>query len=143
MGAKRRSSSIVASVRFPPFGSSSSPRTLPTDTPATRTSASIASWVASGNATLMRYFWAWSGIAPPNDRHRNSSSPKHDSANPTITSSRPKVGACFCIRASRRAERGIAEDGGQVQAGAEEGVLGGDVLQRLAPPADQQRPVPS
>jgi hypothetical protein len=50
-GANLGSSSIVASVRFP-FGSSSLPRTLPTRTPATRTSASRPSCVASGKAIL-------------------------------------------------------------------------------------------
>ena len=52
-GANSRSSSIVASVRLRPWSASSS-LILPTDTPAIRTSASVASVVASGNATCTR-----------------------------------------------------------------------------------------
>ncbi len=33
----------------------------------------------------------------PNASQRNSSRPKHDSANSTIVAIRPRVGACFCI----------------------------------------------
>jgi len=46
--------SIVASVRLRCFGSRSLARTLPTFTPATRTSASRPSCAASGNATFNR-----------------------------------------------------------------------------------------
>src|SRR3954468_7996718 len=36
-------------------------------------------------------------MEPPNDSHRYSSSPKHDSPKPAMTSIRAGVGACFCI----------------------------------------------
>ena len=52
-GANSRSSSIVATVRLR-SPSTSSLRTLPTETPAIRTSASVASVVASGKATFTR-----------------------------------------------------------------------------------------
>ena len=53
IGAKRESSSISASVVRPP-GPSSVALTLPTFTPAIRTSASLASRVASGKFALKR-----------------------------------------------------------------------------------------
>jgi len=57
----------------------------------------LASCVVSVNGTLKRQPLGDSGIEPPNASHRNSSSPKHDSANATITNTRPNVGACFCM----------------------------------------------
>src|SRR5436190_19275248 len=71
--------------------------TLPTDTPEMRTSASLASCVASPNDVWKRYPFGESGIGPPKASHRNSSRPKHERAKPTITSIRPRVGACFCM----------------------------------------------
>ena len=87
----------MASVRLDDL-STSSLRTLPTETPAIRTSASVASVAASGNATCTRYPCGLSGIGPPNDSHRNSSSPKHDSANTTIVTIRSSEGAALFIR---------------------------------------------
>jgi hypothetical protein len=53
IGANRSSISISATVRSPPL-SSSFDFTLPTLTPAIRTSASVASVDASGKAALIR-----------------------------------------------------------------------------------------
>ena len=74
---------IVASVRLP-RGSSCVLTTVPTDTPATRTSDCGASCCAFGNATSNRYPCGLNGIVPPNESHRNSNRPAHESANSTI-----------------------------------------------------------
>ena len=95
-GAYLRSSSIVASVRLP-CGSSDLSITLPTLTPAIRTSACVASWPALGNAILTRYPCGLNGIVPPNESHRNSSSPTHESANRTIVSTRVTEGVPVSI----------------------------------------------
>src|SRR5947207_12846015 len=62
-----------------------------------RTSASWASWVASGKFTLKSYLFGLSGTAPPKESHRNSRMPKQDSAKATITTIRPRLGACLII----------------------------------------------
>src|SRR3954469_2945256 len=89
---------MVATVRLGCAGSIVLSRTLPTLTPATRTSASRPTCVASGKATLTWQPLGLSGIGPPKLSHRKSSSPKHDSAKSTIVAIRPSEGACFCIQ---------------------------------------------
>ena len=88
--------SRVVTVERPPRASWMSV-TLPTETPEIRTSACLDSCVASLNCASKRQPRGLSGIEPPKASHRNSSSPKHDSANATMTNNRPRVGACFCI----------------------------------------------
>src|SRR3954452_5984290 len=91
-GAYFGSISITATER-PVDLSGSIDLTLPTGTPEIRTSASLASWVASAKDTWKRYPFGLSGIGPPNASHRNSSRPKHDSAKITIAAMRPNEGA--------------------------------------------------
>ena len=73
-------------------------RTLPTFTPEIRTSASCASWVASGKATFTRYPSGWSGTEPPKESQRKIRIPKQDSAKATMVRMRPTLGACLIIR---------------------------------------------
>src|SRR3954452_1737848 len=56
-------------------------------------------------------------MGPPNASHRNSSRPKHESAKPTMISSRPRVGACFCMRYLRPAFAAVAVVPGGVEPG--------------------------
>src|SRR3954467_13619164 len=79
--------SRITRVRLPPL-SRSLRRTLPTDTPAIRTSAASASVAASGKLTRSSYLFAFSGTAPPNDIHRNSSSTKQPRAKMIIVGMR-------------------------------------------------------
>ena len=83
-------------VRLAPL-SSSFERTLPTVTPAIRTSAASARVVASGKWIFSWYSFGLSGTEPPNEIHRNVSRPKQDSAKMTMAPIRPMLGPSFCI----------------------------------------------
>ncbi len=96
IGANFGSIFRITFVRLPAL-SSRFERTLPTVTPAIRTSAASASVVASGKLTVSWYSFGLSGTEPPNEIHRNVSSPKHDSAKITIAAIRPRLGPSFCI----------------------------------------------
>src|SRR3954452_8635376 len=109
-GAYFGSISITATER-PVDLSGSIDLTLPTGTPEIRTSASLASWVASAKDTWKRYPFGLSGIGPPKASHRNSSRPKHDSAKITIAAMRPSEGALLTTAGPRFLARARAQAG--------------------------------
>ena len=103
-GAYWLSISIVA-FSSPVCLSSPTETTLPTLTPEIRTSDSAASCTACSNSTSNRYPLAASGIEPPNDVHRNTSSPTQLSTNSTIARILDAPGACSCITDLPRRDR--------------------------------------
>src|SRR3954454_22764341 len=134
---------MKAIVRLP-FGSSSFLMTLPTDTPAMRTSACSASCVASGKAARSREPFGESGIEPPNESHRNRSSAKQDSVKPTMTATRPGLGVALFMVGSARgvpAERLARQDRGQVQGELGADLLRDELVDRRAAQREEQRAV--
>ena len=96
-GANCGSISMTARVR-PVRRSRPTLITLPTLTPEIRTSAWLPRFSAWLNSALISYPFGLSEVVPPNEIHRNSSSPMHEAANATIVRILAGLGACRFIR---------------------------------------------
>ena len=72
--------------------------TLPTVTPAIRTSAFGTSSPVSVNSAWTRYPCGANGIVPPNWVHTNMISPMHDSANASAANTAERLGAWVTIQ---------------------------------------------
>ena len=71
--------------------------TLPTLTPAIRTSALGTSRLVSVNLTVNRYPWAENGIEPPNSVHTKMISPMQESVNSNAAATAERFGAWVTI----------------------------------------------
>ena len=87
--------------------------TLPTLTPAIRTSAFGTSSPVSLNSALRRYPWAANGIVPPNCVHTKIIRPRHDSVNAIAANTADRLGAWVTTpRSTRSCSRAAARGSG-------------------------------